>query len=61
MLGDTSWRGDREVVSGEGGGGSHLRWISRKDKLVREKGRGVRSHQGRGSMLERSRLAVTET
>lgn len=63
VLGDTSWRGERGVVSGEGKGEkkSHLGWISREDKLVREKGRGVRSHRGRGSMLERNTLAVTET
>lgn len=64
MVGDTSWRGDRGVVSGEGGQKkkkSDLGWISRQDKLVRVKSRGVRSHRGRGSTLERSRLAVTET
>lgn len=34
-LGDTSRRGERGVVRGEGKGGkeSHLGWISRQDKL----------------------------
>lgn len=39
---------------------SNLGWISREDKLVREEGRGVKSHRGRGSMLQRNTLAVTE-
>lgn len=62
VRGDISWRGERGVVSGEGERRkkkSHPGWISRQDKLVREKGRGVRSHQGRVSMLERSPLTET--
>lgn len=57
------WRGEREVVRGEG--------ERRKKKSsgvdfkagqpVRERGRGVRSHWGRRSMLERKTLAVAET
>lgn len=61
MRGDISWRGERGVVSGEGERRkkSNPGWVSRQDKLVREKGRGVWSHQGRGSMLDWSPLTET--
>lgn len=58
VLSDTSWRGERGVVRGEGKGVKKKKKKSsgvdfKAGQAVREKGRGVRSHRGRGSMLEK--------
>lgn len=54
---------EREEEEEGGGGGkiSHQQWISRQDKSVGEKGRGVRSHRGGGEEEEREHAGVENT